>query len=231
MGNPYCCSVAYAINNSGVVAPLSLRGNDINASGQVFYQGKLNDAGHAVTSYQTNDPPAQNSVLTSGSTITLGNLGGNGPLGVPYTTVGDINNSDYICGQSIAANGSRTRYQGPSDGSMHDLSTLEGSSGTSWGYAINEAKWVAGISTHSDGKLHAVVWDDSGALTDLGPGIAFGINSSNQVVGIALTVDGDRAFSWTSGGGLVLLDVPAGARYTYAFGLNDSGEIVGAAMF
>jgi probable HAF family extracellular repeat protein len=114
---------------------------------------------------------------------------------------------------------------------MHDLGSLTGSTGDSTGCAINDSNWVAGFSPDSGGAVHAVVWDNTGAITDLGPGIAFGINSSNQVVGISFTVDGDRAFSWTSGGGMVTLDVPTDAKATYAFGLNDSGEIVGAALF
>ncbi len=114
---------------------------------------------------------------------------------------------------------------------MTDLGTLQGASGTSWGLAINDSNWIAGASTHADGTIHAVVWDNTGAITDLGiSGTAFGINSSNQVVGIKFTGTSDAAFSWTSGGGVVILAFSTGT-HSYAFAVNDSGVIVGGSQY
>lgn len=58
---------------------------------------------------------------------------------------------------------------------------------------------------------------------------AFGINDSGQVVGYSEAVTGDRAFLWTSGGGMQNLgDLAGGSDVSYAYGINNSGQVVGA---
>jgi hypothetical protein len=69
-GNPLP-SAAFTINASGTIAPLVLAWDDINASGQVVSEQKINDAGHVIGSYQTDSPPAQDSYLDSGGTRTI----------------------------------------------------------------------------------------------------------------------------------------------------------------
>jgi probable HAF family extracellular repeat protein len=98
-------------------------------------------------------------------------------------------------------------------------------------YAINDAGQIAGSSVDANDDVHAVIWDRSSQVHDLGfmgqsaPEFkrfseARGINAYGVVVGQGLVGSDYHAFQWTHG---VYSDLGLGA----ATHINDSGLIAG----
>lgn len=102
-------------------------------------------------------------------------------------------------------------------GVAHDLGTLGGN--ISEGHAINEAGAVAGMSVLAGPgyEPHAALWQH-GTVTDLGAGVAYGLNDHGQVVGVA----GQRATLWNGTQATFL-----GGANSYAADVNNGGWAVG----
>jgi probable HAF family extracellular repeat protein len=158
-----------------------------------------------------------------------------------------INDQEQIVGSITDSSGvdHATLWQ---DGTAYDLGTLLGSSSEGIATSINNAGVITGYAAALDATgatvLHAFVWTPNkanghkGAMTDLStlPGLAnskgFSINSSGQVVGYCYDMNGQAAaFLWDSSHGMRDLTslLPAGSGWTLpvAYGINDSGQIVG----
>ncbi len=92
--------------------------------------------------------------------------------------------------------------------------------------SINSSGQVAGSSytSYSFGVMEAVLFSN-GTVTDLGVGIAHGINSLGQVVGEG-NVNGNNHAMLYSNGDVTDLGT-LGGRISSAFSINDSGQIVG----
>jgi probable HAF family extracellular repeat protein len=161
----------------------------------------------------------------------LGTLGGN------FSSAQAINDASEIVGQ--AATSQSTSYAFLRKGStMQDLGSLGGSS--SQANAINfnpvtqDFTQIAGWSvTAGNGPYHAVVWDASLNIMDLGTlggsnSFAFGNNCREQVVGAADTamLGGSHAFLWDSGTGMQDLGT-LGGTLSQANGINCVGLVVG----
>ena len=125
------------------------------------------------------------------------------------------------------------------DGSVTDLGNLGGTM-VNVAAGINNRGEVVGGSSSKDGNLHAFLWTKDTGIQDLGllgADVATAptwINNSGQAVGGSCPATGNcRAFLWQD---KVLIDlntlIPAdGPLYLlFAFGINDSGVIVGQAM-
>ena len=125
------------------------------------------------------------------------------------------------------------------DGSVTDLGNLGGTMGNV-AAGINNRGEVVGGSSSKDGNLHAFLWTKDTGIQDLGllgadvVTAPTWINNSGQAVGGSCPAAGNcRAFLWQD---KVLIDlntlIPAdGPLYLlFAFGINDSGVIVGQAM-
>jgi probable HAF family extracellular repeat protein len=125
------------------------------------------------------------------------------------------------------------------DGSVTDLGNLGGTM-ANVAAGINNRGEVVGGSSSKDGNLHAFLWTKDTGIQDLGllgadvVTAPTWINNSGQAVGGSCPAAGNcRAFLWQD---KVLIDlntlIPAdGPLYLlFAFGINDSGEIVGQAM-
>ncbi|MGA7078461.1 MAG: Ig-like domain repeat protein [Terriglobales bacterium] len=109
-----------------------------------------------------------------------------------------------------------------------------GSLGGKWSSAkgINDSDAVVGFSFTTANLWHAFLWTPAGDMQDLTPQLtssggatAMAVNSANQVVGYYYPNgnSGALGFLWTQNGGLQNL----GAAGTLAFGINDSGTVVG----
>ncbi|MHC4572913.1 MAG: DUF3466 family protein [Planctomycetota bacterium] len=79
---------------------------------------------------------------------------------------------------------------------------------------------------------HAFLWED-GEMTDLGTlggdySNAHGMNDAGEVVGCSRDADGNTvAFRWDTNSGMVALERIEGTWSNHAFGINNSGHIVG----
>lgn len=85
------------------------------------------------------------------------------------------------------------------------------------------------------GVDHAVLWDEGGAIQDLGtPGGTFAeahdINDAGVVVGYGNAAGAYRAFRWTAATGMEELPSPGGGM-AWANAVDSAGRIVGAMSF
>ena len=104
-------------------------------------------------------------------------------------------------------------------------------------YGFNATDEVTGQACNAAGDLHAFLWKNNGtAMIDLGPSEAgstsYGnaVNAHGLVAGSATDSTGDYGFV-SSGNGSPLTKIPngLGGTGTYAYGLNDSGQVTGEA--
>jgi probable HAF family extracellular repeat protein len=145
-----------------------------------------------------------------------------GTLGGSYSLAYGVNDLGQVVGLSEtgAVQGHAFLWD---EGSMTDLSVLLGSSGYDEAFDINNSGQVVG---RAGSPSRAFVWDSDSGVTWIANGSDVGtataINEVGQVVGI-----GEYAFLWDDG---VLTDLgKLDGLYTEALGLNDVGQIVGAA--
>ncbi len=166
----------------------------------------------------------------------LGTLGGD--LSVPYS----INEKGQIAGFSNLTKGgiNHAFMWDPAKG-MIDLGALPG--GTHSGaYGINDLGQVVGVSTSSKGT-RAFVWDEVNGIQDLGtpwegPGgrcNAWDINDLGQIVGSCIfpndpKEEHTKAVIWQGGSELSLIPNQWGTDFSYAYGINNNGDIVGWAV-
>jgi uncharacterized membrane protein len=95
--------------------------------------------------------------------------------------------------------------------------------------AISNGEHVAGWSI-SNGISKAVLWKN-GTVENLGPGVAYGLNSLNQVVGYAPESNGVfHATLWDHDGTVSDLLTLNGFDSSLASGINDAGEVVGVSF-
>ena len=189
-----------------------------------------------------NVPTADPFLWEKGKGMTdLGTLGGT--CGIPAA----VNNQGQVVGLSDLA-GDATFHPFIWDRRGHprlkDLGTFGGNNGqTSW---ISDAGDVVGKADLPGSQTHdAFLWK-RGVMTDLGTlagdscSNAYYVNSRGQVVGtsedttLCAIPTGEPAFLWEDGGPMVdlnsLIPPNASLELTFAFAINDSGEIVGTGL-
>jgi probable HAF family extracellular repeat protein len=148
-------------------------------------------------------------------TITdLGTLGGNG------SAARAINNMGQIVGAADVAGNAVSHAFLYNNGTMTDLGAL---SGGTWSAAddINDAGEVVGQAT-INGTNRAFLYS-GGTMTHLNMYFAHAINASGQVVGLGY----EGACLYDSGTVTNLGTLPGYLDASEAFGINDSGQIVG----
>lgn len=151
-----------------------------------------------------------------------------------YSYAQSVNNLGQVVGNDQQG-GQRPFLWSPSSG-MVALAILPGSI-NGIAFDINDAGTVVGES-HAElsGINHAILWTSSGAVMDLGSlggrvSTAYGINSSDQVVGWSMVAsEVHHAFIWSQSTGMIDLNTwgapCAGASEAEA--INDAGAVVGA---
>jgi probable HAF family extracellular repeat protein len=168
-----------------------------------------------------------------------------GTLGGTTSTAYGINDLGQVVGQSTTGIGGPNHaflYTGipGAGGAMVDLGTLGGT--YSRAYAINNDGKIVGRARTTDEDNHAFLYTGvpgaDGYMHDLTPsGVTWSearaINSSGQIVGSFLTADGYyHAFLYIGVPGVdgVMYDLGilgGGVGNSYAYGISDSGVIVG----
>ncbi len=211
-------------SKTGGVQDLGTLGGDdsgaygLNASGQVV--GQANSVAQA---------PDQATLWTnSAGMIALGNLGGSESL------ANAINSSGQVAGQAELANGFTHAFFWSKSGGLQDLGTLSGGK-ESGANAINSSGEIAGWGNiGSSGR--ALTGTVSGGLVDLGivancGATGFGINDPGEVVGWFNNSSNcgftSHGFSWTQNGGVKDLGLLDGGKFSFAYAVNSSGQIVG----
>jgi probable HAF family extracellular repeat protein len=130
---------------------------------------------------------------------------------------------------------------GPNGVGRTDLGTLPGEDRSTFAQAINATGQVAGYSATPGGLVKAFITGPNGVgITDLGtlPGgddtYAFGINNAGQVAGYFSTIRGPHHAFITGPNGVGMTDLGALSdgnsayeNHTYAFGINNAGQVVG----
>ncbi len=186
----------------------------------------LNDNGVVVG--QTSDRDWHGSVLGFAWTLRDGMRA---LPGYTVTTARDINEQNYIVGETPAPGVTARAIRWNPDGSVTALGPLPLS--LSEAFAINNRNVATGFADVASGAIHATLWDRDGKLTDLGTlggGRAFGlhINERNEVAGESDDAADERVagFFWSRQSGMVQTDAQGGGTAQVA-GLNDRGEVVG----
>jgi probable HAF family extracellular repeat protein len=193
----------------------------------------INDAGQVVGESDLSTQGGDAFLWQNGQLTDIGSLGTGGSYAY------GINKSGQIVGQSgiavmFVGSIEATLWNG---GIITDLGNLGGD--TSIGIAINESGQVAGYANTSRGSdiFHPFLWQN-GVMTDLitmpvgsSGSKAYAINNAGQVVGFFTPPGGvATATIWQNG---VMTDlntlIPAntGWQLVEAWGINDSGQIVG----
>ncbi|WP_158847442.1 hypothetical protein [Saccharothrix deserti] len=151
-----------------------------------------------------------------------------------------VNASGVAVGHSFAADGRSHAVKWAADGTVTDLGVLPGGSYppgepvvSDRASSINDAGVVVGAVYTADAKEHAVRWDASGAISELGvPGggraRAQFVNGAGDVVGSFQTTAGPTVpVRWT-GAGTSALSM-AGRNFYELVGLNETGVVAGNA--
>ena len=174
----------------------------------------------AILSAGTMSLPASAVQLYTATPLSMSPLSGSQGYG--------INAAGQVTGALLLA-GVPTRHAFVwSNGAMTDLGALVGD--YSEGSAINSAGQVAGCTEVASGQIHAFVWSN-GAMTDLGTlggtsSCGEGINASGQVTGGYFALGVFRAFLYSSGT-MNDLGTLGGSSSSYAYAINDAGQVVG----
>ena len=242
-------SFAAGINASGVIAGYSTYNSILSQHAVLWINGKIQDlgtlsGGDISWASAINDVGqvvgGSNSSLTQPNAFIWTKSRGMLDLGVLpkgfYSDALAINKLGQVVGSSNTTYGNWHAFSWSKTTGMKDLGTLD--SGISTGASangINDLGQIVGNSTCSLSCIHAVLWTSSG-IQDLGvlPGStlssANGINNLGQVVG-----ESGNAFVWSQAAGMQdlnsLIDPNSGWTLTWAFAINDAGQITGSGNF
>lgn len=160
-----------------------------------------------------------------------------GTLGGLTSNAQGVNSLGMVVGTSDVPGDTRHAFVWQ-DGVMTDLGTLEGGN-YSGALSINDAGTIVGFSTNESGVERPVKWELVGSawvITDLGTlggplGRANRISPAGLIAGYSSPGPGPyRTTIWFSDGSLVgrtPINPPNRNPYNLAYGVNDSGEVVG----
>jgi probable HAF family extracellular repeat protein len=235
-------SVGYAVNENGCVAGASgnsavfwhLGGqvNEIRTPGASWARAyAINDSGQIVGP-MVKDGSAKAFLYDPLTDPELNRVARELPsLGEGYATAWGINNQGWIGGASWIGGVSMRRACLWRDNQIIDLGALGGDYGLAC--AISNSGLIVGNAKTAAGKYVATLFDPNGTGNNisLDPGPlwshsnAYAVSDNGQfIVGDATDPNGRHAFLWQSG---VMTDLGTFGEYATAWGVNDSGQIVG----
>jgi probable HAF family extracellular repeat protein len=232
-------SVAYALNDSGIVVGISNTSTSMHAFQWTAASG-MQDLGTLPGTDASQAFAINNSGQIAGSSGSHAVVWTNniiqdiGTLGGPTSEAHGINNSGQIVGFSDNGSSQQRAFLW-SSGTMQEIGVLPGDTSSRANH-INDAGFVVG-SSEGSGGVRAFMWTSAGGMQAIASlsgsnySEAFGVNSLGQVVGQSGSPLGTRAFLWTQSGGIIDLNeavtaLPANVVLTGAFSINDKGEIV-----
>ena len=219
-------SVAYHINNAGVVVGWSRTATNDN---------------HAFTAATTGSPHDVNQAAASNS-FAYGNNGSGQIVGTSYIDgqshgtlwsgsgltdlgAGTAAISINASGQIAGGNGRAFVY---GNGQFTDIGTLSGGH-WSQAYGINDSGTAVGYGATANG-FRAFTWSSTSGLSALGTlggnsSYAMAVNNLGQVAGHSVAGDGyDHAFISNNG---ILTDIGSTGSNSFAYGINNDGSVVG----
>lgn len=191
----------------------------------------VNDAG-AIAGSSFIDGATRAVVWQGGTRTVLPSLGG------VLTNAFAINSAGVVTGGSYTPDFVLKAFTWAGGASLTELASLGGP--YSVGYGINTVGDVVGTSTLASGAKRAAWWPGGGSPLDLGTfggdeAGAYGINDHNQIVGYATNAAGEwRAFLHEHNTLIdlnTLLPDNSGWVLMAAYGINASGQIVGAGLY
>ncbi|MFC3107676.1 PKD domain-containing protein, partial [Undibacterium arcticum] len=158
----------------------------------------------------------------------LGNLGGG------FASAIALNSTGQVAGVATTASGNPHAFRWSRAGGLLDLGTLGGAE--SYAAAINEAGQIAGRATDADNQTRAFFWSPRGGTQNLGSlggysSRAVAINAAGRVAGNSIIADNNHqhAFNWSRTKGMQDLGPLGTFNNLYATGINDLGQVIGAA--
>ncbi|MBI2686236.1 MAG: hypothetical protein HYX27_07965 [Acidobacteria bacterium] len=205
-GNPVATAGAYimGLNANGEAAGMAIGGD---GNGYAFV--------------------TRNGVLTS-----LGQPGGGA-----WSSANAVNGDGAAAGTAMTAAGALNAFSASSIGATSLLGGLGGES--SYATAISDSGLVAGHAQTASGSLNAVVWNGTTALSlgTLGGvnSYAYAVNAAGRVAGISDLAGGAGTAAFLYDNGLLydlnaLLAPGSGWQLLGAYGMNNSGQIVGRGL-
>ena len=157
--------------------------------------------------------------------LDLGSLG-------EFSTAQSISNNGLVAGYSVLSDGFIHGFV-YSGGALADIGTLAGG-GNSFGYGVNASGTVVGEADDATGDFRPVAYTN-GVLRDLSPaGVAFGqaraINAAGLIAGGGRLVGADYAHALLFDAGTVRDLGTLGGPASYAFAINDGGQVAGTSF-
>jgi probable HAF family extracellular repeat protein len=243
-------SFAYAINDSGQIVGSSRLTGNASMHGFLFGSGGMMDLNPLNSGdIQTVGPSDINKHGTiasglmrdgvytaaifdsrTGQITLLGSLGGVA-FGSFNGTATSVNDSGEVAGYSYVDDLTRHAFL-YKNGLMRDLGSLGGYSAA---LSINNAGEIVGFSSESPfGVAHPVVYRN-GRISAINPfgdpsneGIAWKLNDRGVIVGEAVNGSSTNGFIYSRGAVTNIGTFPGG-RNSFAYAINDGGQVVGVA--